>query len=83
MKTRAASSTDLAIGPMVSCTLTSGLQPARLIRPGVDRTPTRLQKEDGNRTDPPQSVPRPTVAYPAAIAAPVPLLEPPGSRSRS
>ena len=35
------------IGPIVSCKPTSGLQPLRLISPGVDRTPTRLQTGGG------------------------------------
>jgi hypothetical protein len=51
--------------------------------PGVLRTPTRLQNDDGTRTDPPQSVPRPTAQRLAATAAPVPELEPPGSRPGS
>ena len=54
--------------------------PVRGTTPGVLRTPTRLQNEAGRRTEPPQSVPSPTVAKLAAIAAPVPELDPPGSR---
>ena len=61
-KTRAASSTLLVIGPIVSWKPTSGLQPLRLSNPGVERTPTRLQKDEGTRTDPPQAVPRPAAA---------------------
>ena len=37
------------------------------------RTPTRLQNEAGTRTEPPQSVPIPTVAKLAATDAPVPV----------
>src|SRR3954453_23336821 len=54
--------------------------PVRGTTPGVLRTPTRLQNDAGTRMDPPQSVPSPTVAKFAATAAPVPELEPPGSR---
>src|SRR3954462_15545128 len=54
--------------------------PVRGTTPGVLRTPTRLQNDTGTRMDPPQSVPSPTVARFAATAAPVPELEPPGSR---
>lgn len=57
--------------------------PARLMRPGVTRTPTRPQKLDGSRMEPPVSPPMPTTARPAAMAAAVPLDEPPGSRVRS
>ena len=39
--------------------------------------------EDGPRTEPPVSVPRPNCAKLAAIAAPVPPLEPEGPRVRS
>ena len=44
------------------------------MRPGVTRTPTRLQNDDGRRIDPPVSSPTPTSARFAAIAAAVPLV---------
>src|SRR6478609_3850710 len=80
---RAASATVRVIGPTVSCGMTRYDVPVRGTRPGVLRTPTRLQNDDGTRIEPPQSVPSPAAARLAATAAPVPALEPPGSRSRS
>ena len=68
------------IGPTVSCGITRYEVPVRGITPGVLRTPTRLQNDDGTRIEPPQSVPRPIAARLAATAAPVPELEPPASR---
>src|SRR5438876_219740 len=57
--------------------------PLRLRRPRVGRNPTRLCAEAGDRTDCPVSLPVPAMAKLAAIAAPVPPLEPPGVRLRS
>lgn len=51
--------------------------------PGVQRRPTRPQNEDGRRIEPPVSSPMPRRPRSAATAAPVPELEPPGSRFRS
>jgi hypothetical protein len=79
----AASVTVRAMGPAVSWKTTRGDMPARLISPGVTRTPTRLQKLAGKRIEPPVSSPMPTVARFAATAAAVPALDPPGSRSVS
>jgi hypothetical protein len=79
----AASATDRASGPGVSCSRTSAVTPWRLTRPTVGRIPTRPQKKAGTRIEPPVSVPTPAIARPAATAAAVPLLEPPGSRERS
>src|SRR5207302_6842237 len=45
---------------------------------GDGRRPTIPQHEAGMRIDPPMSVPIPTVAMPAATAAALPPLEPPG-----
>src|SRR5258706_189868 len=59
------------------------MTPARLTNPRVGRMPTRLLAEAGERTDWPVSLPRPSTAKLAAIAAPVPPLEPPGVRVRS
>ena len=63
--------------------LQPGDMPLRLIRPGVTLRPTRLSNDDGRRIEPPVSSPMPMAARLAAIAQPVPPLEPPGSRSRS
>ncbi len=81
--TAAASLTVRVMGPMVSWKKTRQPTPWRLTRPGVLLTPTTLSKEAGKRIEPPQSVPSPTAPKLAAIAAPVPALEPPGSRSRA
>lgn len=65
----------------MSCVLESGMIPVRLSNPCVLRSPTRLFSADGTRVDPLVSVPMPTAAKFAVIAAPVPPLEPPGTRS--
>ena len=57
--------------------------PSRLIRPWSGRKPTRFSAEAGDRIDCPVSLPVPSTAKLAAIAAPVPPLEPPGVRVRS
>src|SRR4051794_22064028 len=80
-KTVAASATVRVIGPIVSWKITRYDEPVRGTTPGVLRTPTRLQNDDGSRIEPPQSVPMPTAPRLAATAAPVPALEPPGSWS--
>src|SRR3954466_8863323 len=51
--------------------------PVREIRPCVAATPTRLFKVVGLVMEPVVSLPRPIVANHAAMAAPVPELEPP------
>ena len=79
--TTTASVTVRAIGPAVSRSTSRGDIPVRLIIPGVTRMPTRLLAPEGRRIDPPVSSPIPTVARLAEIAAPVPPLEPPESRS--
>src|SRR6478672_11983048 len=76
-----ASVTVRAIGPIVSWKITRYEDPVRDTTPGVLRTPTRPQNDAGSRIEPPQSVPTPIVARLAAIDAPVPALEPPGSWS--
>src|SRR5262249_58424236 len=50
-------------------------------RPPVGLIPTRLFAPDGHTIDPSVSVPTPIAARFAAIAAPVPELEPQGFRS--
>jgi len=57
--------------------------PARLHSPTVGFNPTRPFIDDGQMIDPSVSVPMPTAAKSAAIAAPVPELEPQGFRSRT
>ena len=57
--------------------------PRRLTSPRVGRMPTRLLAEAGERIDWPVSLPVPASPNPAAIAAAVPPLEPPGVRVRS
>ena len=49
----------------------------------VPRIPTKLLCEAGMRIDPQVSLPMPAAAKLAAIAAPVPPLEPPGLRSNA
>src|SRR5262249_34487888 len=49
--------------------------------PCVPRRPTRLLCDAGMRIEPQVSLPIPTAAKLAAMAAPVPPLEPPGFRS--
>ncbi len=71
------------MGPAVSRNSTSADTPWRLMSPGVTRTPTRLVNDAGTLMEPPVSAPMPTSPRLAARAAAVPLLEPPGSRSRS
>lgn len=75
----AASLTVRVMGPGVSCVFTKGLSPALDTIPTVGRRPTRLQKEAGTRIDPPVSSPTPIRPKFAAIAAPVPALDPPVS----
>jgi len=50
--------------------------PSRLIRPTVGFSPTRPQIDAGETIEPSVSVPTPSGASPAAIAAAVPELEP-------
>ena len=79
----AASATDRASGPIVSCRATSTSVPSCETTSGVVRIPTTLQKAAGTRTEPPQSVPSATVARFAATAAADPALDPPESRPGS
>src|SRR5215472_12845245 len=58
-----------------------GITPARLMRPTVGLMPTRPFAPDGHTIEPSVSVPTPIAARLAAIAAPVPELEPHGLRS--
>ncbi len=71
------------IGPASSCVVLNGITPPRLTSPRVPRNPTRLFADDGERIDCPVSLPVPSTPKFAAIAAPVPPLDPPGVRVRS
>src|SRR5437667_8097249 len=77
----AASVTVRHIGPAVSWLCAMGTMPARLIRPSVGLIPTSEFAFEGQTTEPSVSVPTPIAARFAAIAAPVPELEPHGLRS--
>ena len=57
--------------------------PLRLSSPCVGFSPTMPLAEEGPRIEPPVSVPKPSGAYAAAIATPVPPDEPDGLRVRS
>src|SRR2546427_6054874 len=75
-KSSRASATVRVIGPRDCNTITSTSSDG--IRSGVGRRPTTPQHEAGIRIDPPVSPPSATEAIPAATAAPLPPLEPPG-----
>src|SRR5271165_394577 len=77
----AASATDFAIGPAVSCTGDSGTIPVRLTRPAVGLMPTTPQALDGDTMEPSVSVPTASGASPAATPAADPELDPDGLRS--
>src|SRR4051812_45818521 len=77
----AASATERAIGPAVSCECEIGMMPLRLTSPTVGFNPTRPATDEGQMMLPSVSVPTPTAARLAAIAVPVPALEPHGLRS--
>ena len=69
------------IGPGVSWLCAIGMTPERLTSPTVGFSPTSELAPDGQTMEPSVSVPTPTAAKLAAIAAPVPELEPQGLRS--
>src|SRR5688572_19404773 len=77
----AASATVRAIGPAVSCETEIGMMPDRLTRPTVGFRPTKPATDAGQMMLPSVSVPIPIAARLAAIAAPVPELDPHGLRS--
>ena len=56
------------------------MMPSTLESPFVGRSPKRLLCADGMRIEPQVSLPHPIAAKLAAMAAPVPPLEPPGFR---
>ena len=79
--TATASATVRAIGPAMSASRLSGITPARLVNPIVDRMPTSAWCDDGPRIELPVSLPRPTAPKFAATAAAVPPLDPAVTRS--
>src|ERR1700733_16156217 len=72
----AASATETAIGPAVSCTGDSGTMPVLLTRPAVGLMPTTPQALDGETIEPSVSVPPASGASPAATPAADPDLDP-------
>ena len=76
----AASATEVANGPIWSRLEAKAISPMRLTTPYVGFTPTTPHSAAGWRIDPPVSLPKPRVAKPAATAAALPPLEPPGTR---
>src|SRR5687768_8493199 len=77
----ATSATVRPIGPAVSCEIEIGMRPLRLTRPTVGFKPTSPDTDAGQMMLPSVSVPTPMAARLAAIAVPVPELEPQGFRS--
>ena len=69
------------IGPAVSCEIEIGMMPLRLTTPTVGLRPTSPLTAAGHRMLPSVSVPTPSAARLAAIAVPVPALDPHGLRS--
>ncbi len=76
-----ASSIVRAIGPAMSASRLSGITPARLVSPIVDRMPTSAWWDEGPRMELPVSLPRPAAPKLAATAAAVPPLDPAVTRS--
>src|SRR3989442_15890863 len=76
------SSTVCVIGETVSIVHAKGTTLYLLTRPLVGRIPTIPFTDDGNRIEPPVSVPSAPRQVRAATAAPEPPLEPAGERSR-
>src|SRR5260370_10096473 len=77
----AASATEVAIGPAVSCTGEIGTMPRRLTSPLVGLMPTIPQALAGQTIEPSVSVPTATGASAAATPAAEPELDPDGLRS--
>src|SRR5436305_11646807 len=75
-KTRAQSSTDLAIGPILSMDHASDMQPCRLTRPNVGRRPEAPQALHGETMLPCVSLPIANPTRPAATAEAEPADEP-------
>src|SRR5688500_15347878 len=81
LSNNAASATVRDIGPAVSWDTEIGMMPLRLTRPTVGLSPTRPLTEAGQIMLPSVSVPTPIAPRLAAIAVPVPELDPQGLRS--
>ena len=74
---------ERAIGPAWSSVTASGTTPPIGTRPCVGLIALTPQSDAGIRSDPAVSVPTPAGTMPAASAAPLPPLDPPGDRARS
>src|SRR6185369_11250395 len=79
----ARSPTRRAIGPMQSSVSARGNTPKRETRPHVGFRPATPHQNDGMRIEPAVSLPSAPKQSPAAVAAPEPLEEDPGERSKS
>ena len=80
LSTRAASPTLRVMGPTVSRLQARGYTPCLDMRPKVGLRPTMAQRAAGSLTEPPVSLPRAAMHWPAATAAAEPPLEPPVMR---
>ena len=80
--TAAQSSTSRVSGPIWSRELAKATRPNRLTSPYVGLRPVMPHSDAGCRMLPPVSLPSAKNASPAATAAALPPLEPPGTRSR-
>ena len=69
---------ERAIGPLELKPVVLGISSGT--RPGEGLRPAAPQQEDGMRIEPPRSSPNAAVARPAATAAALPPLEPPGEK---
>src|SRR3954468_12524263 len=76
LKTSAQSSTDRAIGPILSMLQLRAIAPCRLTRPNVGRKPVTPQRAQGDVIDPIVSVPIAKPTNPAAVADADPADEP-------
>ncbi|MNT11209.1 hypothetical protein D3C72_1460770 [compost metagenome] len=83
VRTMAASSTVVAMGPAVSCEWLIGTIWVRLTRPTVGLNPTTPLTAAGQVIDPSVSVPMATGARPMATAVALPEDDPQGVRSGS
>ena len=81
-RSSAASATVIASGPLVDRSIHDGMG-SRPISPPVGFSPTSPQNAAGMRIDPPPSVPVASGTRPAASAAALPPLEPPGDQSKA
>src|SRR6516165_9649036 len=75
-RTKAQSSTERAIGPILSIDQASAMQPLRLTRPNVGRSPVAPQARQGETMLPSVSLPMAKPTRPAAAAAAEPADEP-------